>query len=294
MFTTRRPGLWNRTRVVLVRPVEMRVEMTHRIAWRACALFFAVHVAAVIGVAMLGISASGIALAVALYAARMFALSAGTHRYFAHRAFETSRAFQLVLAVVATMASQLGVLWWASQHRIHHRHADTPRDPHARTDGFWWAHLGWFLVHTHDETQWTQIPDLAKYPELRWLDRNHFVPAIALLAVLALVGGPFAVIWGYCVSTVVLWHAMFALNSIAHWRGARRFATGDESRNHALLAVLTFGEGWHNNHHHYPGSARAGFAWWELDISYCVLRVLAVLGIVWNLRGVPARVMAVA
>lgn len=266
----------------------------HRIAWRALLLFVAVHVAAIVGVCLLGVSRSGLALAAALYALRMFALSAGVHRYFAHRAFETSRAFQLVLAIVASMSSQLGVLWWASQHRIHHRHADGDGDPHARRDGFWWAHFGWFLVHTYDATAWSQIPDLAKYRELRWLDRNHHVPVLALIAVLGLVGGAPAIVWGYCVSTVLLWHAMFSLNSVAHWIGGRRFATRDASRNNAVIALATFGEGWHNNHHHYPGAARAGFAWWELDISWCVLRVLAAFGIVWNLRGVPARVMAVA
>ena len=260
-------------------------------AWRACALFVMVHAVAVVGVLWFGISGTGIALAAALYAVRMFALSAGVHRYFSHRAFETSRGFQLVLAVVATMASQLGVLWWASQHRLHHRHADGPGDPHSRAGGFWWAHFGWWLTHTHDATEWKQIPDLAGYPELRWLDRNHFAPAIALLVVLGVAGGPWAIVWGYAVPTVALWHAMFSLNSMAHGPGDQRFATGDLSRNHPVLALATFGEGWHNNHHHYPGSARAGFAWWELDISYGLLRVLEALGVVWNLRGVPARVM---
>ena len=263
-----------------------------RISWRACALFLLVHVVAVVGVIAFGVSGRGIALAAALYAVRMFALSAGVHRYFSHRAFETSRAFQLVLAVVATMASQLGVLWWASQHRIHHRVTDGPGDPHDRTRGFWWAHVGWFLTDAHDATEWKQIPDLARYPELRWLDRNHFAPAIALIAVLGLVGGPWAIVWGYAVSTVLLWHAMFSLNSIAHGVGDRRFDTGDLSRNNPVLALATFGEGWHNNHHHFPGAARAGFAWWEVDISYAMLRVLEMCGIVWNLRGVPARVMA--
>ena len=263
----------------------------HRIAWRAAALFVMVHAVAVVGVLHFGLSWAGVALAAALYAVRMFALSAGVHRYFAHRAFETSRGFALLLAVVATMASQLGVLWWASQHRLHHRHTDGRGDPHSRTGGFFWAHCGWWLSHSHDATEWKQIPDLARYPELRWLDRNHFVPAIALLVVLGLAGGPWAIVWGYAVSTVALWHAMFSLNSMAHGRGAQRFATGDLSQNHAVLALATFGEGWHNNHHHFPGSARAGFAWWELDISYAGLRVLDALGIVWNLRGVPARVL---
>lgn len=264
--------------------------MTHRIAWRATALFLAVHVGAVIGVVLLGISWSGIVLAASLYTLRMFALTAGVHRYFAHRSFKTTRAFQFALAVVATASAQLGALWWASQHRLHHRHTEREQDPHSRARGLWWAHAGWFLVHTHDDTRWDQIPDLAKYPELRWLDRHYFVPVLALVAGLLAVGGLPAVVWGFCVSTVLLWHAMFSLNSVGHWIGSRRYRTGDESRNNALLALATFGEGWHNNHHHYPGSARNGFYWWEIDVSYYVLRGCAALGLVWDLRVVPDEV----
>ena len=264
--------------------------MRHPIAWRATTLFLAVHVGAVLGVARFGISRSGIGLAAGLYAVRMFALTAGVHRYFAHRTFKTSRAFQLVLAVFATASAQLGVLWWVSQHRIHHRHADGANDPHSRTKGFWWAHAGWFLVHTYDKTEWRQIPDLAKFPELRWLDRHYFVPVVVLIAALLALGGLPAVVWGFCVSTVLLWHAMFSLNSVAHSVGHRRYATPDSSRNNAVVALATFGEGWHNNHHHFPGSARNGFYWWEVDVSYAVLRVLAALGVVWDLRVVPDHV----
>jgi len=264
--------------------------MKHRIAWRATLLFVGLHVAAVVGVARLGVSWSGLALAVVLYAVRMFALTAGVHRYFAHRAFKTSRAFQLVLAIVATAAAQMGVMWWASQHRIHHRHADEDADPHARIKGFWWAHAGWFLVHTYDATRWDQIRDFDAYPELRWLDRHYFVPVAALVALLLAFGGLPAVVWGFCVSTVALWHAMFSLNSIGHWLGRRRYATDDTSRNNAVVALATFGEGWHNNHHYYPGSARQGFYWWELDLSFNLLQILAALGIVWDLRVVPDEV----
>jgi stearoyl-CoA desaturase (delta-9 desaturase) len=268
--------------------------MAHRIAWRACLLFVLVHLVAVVGVACVGGSPRLFVLAAVVYAARMFALSAGVHRYLAHRSFETSRAFQLVLALVATTAAQLGVLWWASQHRIHHRHADRELDPHGRHQGFWFSHVGWFLVHTHDATAWDQIPDLSRYPELRWLDRYYFVPTGVLVAALALFGGGAAVIWGFAVSTVALWHASFALTSVAHWIGTRRFATRDLARNNAALALLTFGEGWHNNHHHRPGAAKFGVAWWELDITFVILRVLAAVGIVWNLRAEPARAIVIA
>ena len=261
--------------------------MQHRIAWRATLLFVGVHVGAVVGVVLLGFSSSGIALAVTLYAVRMFALTAGVHRYFAHRTFKTSRAFQLVLAFVATASAQLGVLWWVSHHRLHHKHSDLDADPHSRVKGFWWSHAGWVLVHTYDETQWRQIPDFAKVPELRWLDRHYFVPVLAMVGALLALGGLPAVVWGFCVSTVLVWHAMFSLNSIGHWIGRRRYATGDDSRNNVAVALLTFGEGWHNNHHHYPGSARNGFYWWEIDLSYYLLRALVALGIVWDLRVVP-------
>jgi stearoyl-CoA desaturase (delta-9 desaturase) len=264
------------------------------ISWRACGLFGLVHVGAVVGVVACGVTASHVGLALLLYAIRMFAITGGTHRYFSHRSYETSRAFQLVLATIATMSSQMGVMWWAAHHRIHHRHADQPRDPHQRARGFWWAHMGWFLVDTHDATEWAQLPDFADNRELRWLDRYHFEPAIALIAILGLVGGLSAIAWGYCVSTVLLWHATFSLTSVSHWLGTRRYATRDESCNNAVVALLTFGDGWHNNHHREPGSARHGHAWWELDITYSVLCVLAAFGIVWNLRGVRSYVLEAA
>jgi len=266
--------------------------MTHRIAWRATVLVLAVHAGAVIGVVLLGISWSGLVLAASLYALRMFAVAAGFHRYFAHRSFKTSRAFQFALAAVATTSAQLGPLWWASHHRLHHRHTEREQDPHSRTQGLWWAHTGWLIVDTHHDTRWDQIPDLAKYPELRWLDRHYLVPVLALCGALLASGGLHAVVWGFCVSTVLLWHAVFSLNSFGHWIGSRRYRTGDESRNNALLALATFGEGWHNNHHYYPGSARSGFYWWEIDLSYYALRGLAALGLVWDLRVVPDEVRA--
>jgi stearoyl-CoA desaturase (delta-9 desaturase) len=266
--------------------------MQHRIAWRATLLFVAIHLGAIAGVATLGISWRGVALAAALYAVRMFAITAGLHRYFAHRAYQTSRAVQLVLAIVATTAAQQGVLWWVSQHRVHHRDADGARDPHAPVNGLWWSHAGWFLVHTYDATEWHQIRDLAKYRELRWLDRHYFLPAAALVGALWLAGGAPAVVWGYCVSTVLLWHATFSLTSIAHWVGRQRYKSGDESRNNLAVAMITFGDGWHNNHHFYPRSARHGFYWWEIDVTYYGLRALAALRLIWDLHLVPEHVRA--
>ena len=261
--------------------------MGHRIAWRAVLLVAAVHVVAVAGAIETGLSWQGLALAGALYALRMFALTAGVHRGLAHRAYETSRGLRFALAAVATASAQLGPLWWASIHRLHHARADRDGDPHDHRAGFWWSHLGWFFVHDHDETRWSWIPDLAKHRELRWLDRHYLAPVGGLIAGLALAGGWWAIVWGFAVSTVALWHGTALLTSLSHRIGTRRFATRDASKNHALIALVTFGEGWHNNHHRHPRAARLGAAWWEVDLSYLGLRALEAVGLVWKLRAMP-------
>jgi stearoyl-CoA desaturase (delta-9 desaturase) len=258
-------------------------------------LFVAVHAAAVVGVVDVGWSWRGAALAAALYFVRMVLVTAAYHRYFSHRAFKTSRPFQFLLALGAQTSAQKGVLWWASHHRWHHKHSDQPGDVHSvKRDGFWHAHVGWILGPYWDDTDFSLVGDLAKFPELRFL--NH--PAVALLpsvalavACLALGGWP-ALVWGYFVSTVLLWHGSFSINSLAHLVGKRRYATTDESRNSFALAILTTGEGWHNNHHHYQSSANQGFRWWEIDVTYYVLRGLAALGLVWDLRRPPPEVLA--
>ena len=253
--------------------------------------FWSVHVAAVVGVIALGFSWSGVALAAVLYVVRMFFTTAGYHRYFSHRSFKTSRAFQLVLAVLAQTCAQRGVLWWAGHHRHHHRHSDQDDDVHsARRDGFWWAHLGWITSPTTDHFGREGVGDLARYPELVWLDRWKHLPAIASLVVLYLVGGWHAAVWGGLVSTVVMWHGSFTINSLSHLFGRRRYATTDDSRNNWLLALITLGEGWHNNHHHYMSSARQGFFWWEIDLTYYGLLVLQKLRLVWDVRQPPAHV----
>jgi stearoyl-CoA desaturase (delta-9 desaturase) len=255
--------------------------------------FWGVHVAAVVGVAILGLSWTGIALALASYVIRMFFVTAGYHRYFSHRAFKTSRAFQLVLAVGAQTALQRGVLWWASTHRHHHRHSDGPEDVHSPArDGFWWAHLGWQLDPTSNQADPDRVRDLAQYPELRALERWAHLPGIALAVALTAIGGVHAVVWGFFVATTLLWHGTFLINSLSHVIGSRRYATTDDSRNHWALALATLGEGWHNNHHHYMSSARQGFRWWEIDPTYYGLRLLARLRIVWDVREPPAHVVA--
>jgi stearoyl-CoA desaturase (delta-9 desaturase) len=261
--------------------------------------FIVLHVAC-LAVFAVGVSPVAIAVCVASYLLRMFAITAFYHRYFAHRAFRTSRAMQFVFAVIGASATQRGPLWWAAHHRRHHKRADAAGDPHSPREGLAWSHMGWFLSRAHFATEWEQIPDLARYPELRWLDRFDIVVPVLYAAAMYLLGSVLAawapglgtsgaqmLVWGYFVSTVVLIHVTLTINSLAHRFGSRRFDTGDDSRNNVWLALLTLGEGWHNNHHHYPGSARQGFYWWEIDISFYVLWLMSRLGLIRDLRDVP-------
>jgi stearoyl-CoA desaturase (delta-9 desaturase) len=230
---------------------------------------------------------------VALVAFRMFWVTAGYHRYFSHRSFKTSRAFQFVMAFMAMTSSQKGVLWWAAHHRHHHRFSDQEDDLHSPTlFGFFWSHVGWIISDKYNDTRLNYIGDFAKFPELRWLNKYHMVPPIVLGAVLALIGGWPLFVWAFCLSTVLLWHDTFTINSLSHLFGSRRYETGDTSKNNWVLAILTLGEGWHNNHHHYMASARQGFFWWEIDITYYTLKMLSWVGLVWDLRKVPAHLLA--
>jgi stearoyl-CoA desaturase (Delta-9 desaturase) len=257
-------------------------------------LFWAVHVAAVVGVVVTGWSWGGLALAFAAYFVRMFVVTAAYHRYFSHRAFKTSRVFQFVLALGAQSAAQKGVLWWASRHRLHHKHSDTVTDVHSpRQRGFWYSHLGWILTREWTGTDLTVVSDLAKFPELRALNNSlvGMLPAVGLALAFFLIGGLHAFIWGFLVSTVLLWHGSFAVNSLAHVFGRQRYETGDDSRNNWLIALMTSGEGWHNNHHHYQSSANQGFEWWQVDVTYYLLRAMAACGLVWDLRRPPSSVV---
>jgi stearoyl-CoA desaturase (Delta-9 desaturase) len=255
--------------------------------------FFAVHLVALVGVALTGFSWKGVALAVALYYVRMFGVTAGYHRYFSHRTFRTSRVFQFLLALLAVSSTQKGVLWWAAHHRAHHKHSDKPGDVHSmKRDGFFWSHVGWIIADDHEATDEKRISDLTRFPELRALDRVHVVPAVVLASTLYLVGGSQALLWGYFVSTVLLWHGTFTINSLCHYLGKPRYRTGDESKNSLALALLTMGEGWHNNHHYYPRSTAQGFFWWEIDVTYYVLRALSWVGVVWDLHVPSAEVRA--
>ena len=261
------------------------------LSWRDSGVpFFLVHLACLL-VFLVDVSWGAVAVCLGLFWLRMFSVTAGYHRYFSHRSFKTSRAFQFVLALLGTLAVQKGVLWWAANHRRHHKYSDKEGDIHSPVvEGFWRSHVGWILAVDYDATDYDRIPDLAKFPELRWLNEHFLVPPVTLAALLFLIGGASWLVWGFFVSTTLLWHATFTINSLAHVYGSRRYDTPDQSRNNLWLALLTMGEGWHNNHHHYMNSVRQGFFWWEIDATYYVLRTLAALGIVWDLNQPPSRV----
>jgi stearoyl-CoA desaturase (Delta-9 desaturase) len=233
-----------------------------------------------------------VALCVGSYYLRMFFLTAGYHRYFSHRSFRMGRVAQFAFAFLASTTLQKGVLWWAAHHRHHHRHSDQPEDVHSPVQkGFFWAHMGWVLSEESVPTRWELIRDFASYPELRWVDRWYWVPgALYGLAILAIWGWP-GVAWGFALSTILLYHGTYTINSLAHVFGSRRYRTTDSSRNNPWLALLTLGEGWHNNHHAYMSSARQGFRWWELDASYLALRALGCLGVVRDLREPPLELL---
>jgi stearoyl-CoA desaturase (delta-9 desaturase) len=260
------------------------------VSWKSSP-FYLSH-AAVLLVFVVPFSWSMVALAIGLYWLRIFGITGGYHRYFSHRTYKTSRAFQFVLALLGASSMQKGPLWWSAHHRRHHRHSDQEGDLHSPgRQGFFWAHVGWILSTDHEETELQRVPDLAKYPELRWLDQYHAVPGVALAVGLYLWGGASALVWGFFVSTVLCWHCTFMINSLTHMFGRRVYETKDDSRNSFLLAILTLGEGWHNNHHYWQSSTRNGFEWWQFDPTYYVLRALAVAGIVWDLKEPPRHVV---
>ncbi len=275
-------------------------EELYRVDALRCLPFFLMH-AACLGVVFVGWSPVALAVAAGMYLLRAFALTAFYHRYFSHRAFKTSRWFQFLFAVVGNAAVQRGPIWWAAHHRRHHALSDRPGDVHSpHQHGFLWSHMLWFTSKVNFRTDLRAAPDLARFPELRWLDRfDVAAPALTAGLLHGLGGwleqrapslgtsGMQMLVWGFFVSTVLLFHATAAINSLAHRSGARRYDTADESRNNLALALITLGEGWHNNHHHYPNSARQGFVWWEIDITFYVLKLFSWLGLVWDLREVP-------
>ena len=272
-------------------------------SWVRCIPFIAIHLGC-LGVLFVGVSPAAVAVAVFLYFFRVFSLTAFYHRYFAHRAFKANRFWQFIFAIAGMTAMQRGPLWWAAHHRRHHLHADTEEDAHSPLQGVLWSHFGWFTCARHFSTHYKIIRDFARYPEMVFLNRFDWIVPTCLLAGLWAFGEWLAIIrpdwqtngwqmlvWGGLVSTVAVYHATFCVNSLCHLFGKRPYKSDDHSRNNWLVALLTFGEGWHNNHHRYPGSARQGFVWWQVDITYQLLRVLALLHVVSDLKQVPKEVV---
>lgn len=265
--------------------------------------FILVHLSCLLAL-WCGVSTVAVVTCIVLYFVRMFAITGGYHRYFCHRSYKTSRPFQFVLAFLGASSAQYGPLWWASHHRHHHKHSDTEEDIHPpRIYGVWWAHVGWIMSSQYLKPRLELMRDFMKFPELRWLDRFHLIAPASLAIGLFFFGSWLQaahpelhttpaqmVIWGFSISTVLLYHGTFAVNSWGHLVGTKRFDTGDDSRNSFLLALVTLGEGWHNNHHRYPGSERQGFYWWEIDGSHYILKFLSLFGLVWDLRSPPQKI----
>ncbi|MET0595832.1 MAG: acyl-CoA desaturase [Polyangiaceae bacterium] len=233
-----------------------------------------------------------VGMAVAFYFVRMFAITGAYHRYFSHRTYKTSRVFQFLLALLGTSATQKGPIWWASAHRRHHKYSDTEKDLHSpKQFGFWYSHMGWWMGRDHEETDLSQVRDLAKFPELMFLDKFYVLGVFACMGIAAAIRGFDGFLWGYVVSTCFLMHGTFTINSLSHVYGSRRYETTDTSRNNFWLALITMGEGWHNNHHHYMNSANQGFYWWEIDMSYYILKGLEKVGLIWDVRKAPAHIV---
>lgn len=269
----------------------MREPRKFRLTFRTL-LFVALHL--LCGTAILtGVSGTDLIVCAIVYSLMMFGVTAGYHRYFSHRTYQMGRVPQFLMASLAMSSAQKSVLWWSAHHRHHHRHSDTENDLHSpHQDGFWYSHVGWVLDEGTDDVDLGKVKDLARYPELMWLHRHELVPAIVMGTVIWALFGWSGLVVGFLWALVLSWHCTFTINSLSHVWGSRRYDTRDQSRNNPLLALITFGEGWHNNHHRYPGSTRQGFAWWQLDISYLLLKGLSFVGIVKGIRGVPANIMA--
>lgn len=268
-----------------------RYSGVHHVDWVRVLPFIGMHLAC-LGVIWVGASWAAVGVAAALYVLRMFAITGFYHRYFSHRTYEVSRPVQFLIAVAGATCVQRGPLWWAAHHRKHHRHADTAADVHSpRYHGFWWSHMGWITSPENFPTDVKQVPDLARYRELRYLDRFDIVVPLLLAAAMFVAGGAQWLVWGFFISTVVLFHCSCFINSLAHQLGRRRYPTSDDSKNSLILSLITLGEGWHNNHHWYPGATRQGFYWWEVDLTFYGLWLLSRLGVIRNLHPVPARVL---
>lgn len=284
-----------------VDPINVgEVDDDDRPDWIGSSAFVGVHLACLLAF-YTGVSWAAVGMLVFTYTARMFGITGAFHRYFSHRTYKTSRFFQFCLAWLGTSSAQQGPLWWAAHHRHHHRFSDQENDIHSPVQhGFFWSHVGWIVCKKYEKTNFSAIPDFAKYPELRFLNNFHIIPPIVLALTVYGIGELLAtyapslgtnglqmLVWGFFISTTLLYHCTFFINSVAHVIGKRRFETKDASRNNWWLAILTLGEGWHNNHHRCPYSERQGIYWWEIDISHYILTGLSWMGLVWDLQKPP-------
>src|SRR5215208_4398309 len=253
--------------------------------------FVLVHLACLAAI-WTGITWTAFAICIILYWLRIFAIGAGYHRYFSHRAYATGRSFQFILAVLSQSSMQKSILWWAAKHRHHHLHSDTEEDVHSpRHKGFFYSHVGWIFARRHDATDLVKVADFTCFPELMWLHKYELVPPIVLAVICLALGGWSGLVVGFFWSTVLVYHGTFCINSLAHVRGRKRYVTGDDSRNNWLLAFFTMGEGWHNNHHAYQASVRQGFRWWEVDPTFYIIKALSWIGVVWDLKSPPEAVL---
>lgn len=287
-----------------VTPPASHEQNPDKIDWLRCLPFLAVHLVCFAAI-WVGWSWTAVGVAAFLYFIRMFAITGFYHRYFSHKTFKTSRVGQFAFGVLGNSAMQRGPLWWAAQHRHHHQHSDEHEDAHSPVQhGFMWSHMLWIMTRSRFNTDMKGVPDLAAFPELVFLDRfDFFIPALLATSTYLLgwgletwapqlgTNGPQMLIWGFFISTIVLFHATSTINSLSHLFGFKRFKTGDESRNNPLLAVITLGEGWHNNHHRYAASVQQGFYWYEYDITFYMLKMMSWVGIIWDMKSVPQHIL---
>jgi stearoyl-CoA desaturase (delta-9 desaturase) len=251
-----------------------------------------IHILGLASLLLVPFEWSLLGLCFAMYYLRMFGITAGFHRYFSHKSFKTSRPIQFLLAWIGTSAIQRGPIWWAAIHRHHHKYSDTPKDLHSpRQKGLWEAHLGWVLKKENRIIDRSKVADLTRFPEIDWIDRHYLVPPMSLALLIFAIWGLPGLIYGFFLSTILLWHGTFTINSLSHVFGSRPYNTKDDSRNSALLALITMGEGWHNNHHFYPFSARQGFTWWQFDPSFMILKLMELLGLVWDVKVPPKELL---
>ncbi len=261
------------------------------IIYPAAIPFLVVHLSALAAI-WTGVTVGTVVACIALYVVRMIIETAAYHRYFSHRSFKTSRIGQFVMAFLAQTSLQRGVIWWAAIHRHHHKHSDTVLDVHSpRQRSFLYSHVGWIFSNRKDTPDYSVVQDLTAYPELRFLERFHHLPWVIAGTVVFLIGGWTALVVSWIWSTILLYHGSFSINSLAHVHGRQRYVTGDDSRNNWWLAIITMGEGWHNNHHAYQSSTRQGFRWYEWDLTYYTLKALSWIGVVWDLRAPPPEVV---